>query len=628
MKRIVGLSSFRGVGILFILIYHFYRPALPGGFVGVDIFFALSGFLITCSLLADFEKSAKLRYFHFLGKRFKKILPPLILMLIVALSLGFFVRDFDILAGIRNRTLEVATFSTNIAQIISGGSYEASVTPNIFLHTWVLGIEMQFYLVFPLLILLLLKIFRGRNRLLSISAVSILLAGCSALLMYLYGARFNAPDRAYFGPDTHSTALFLGASLAGLYMWLKRWHSAKVLPVTGLALILATFILIGLNMPFDSFWTFRLGITVASILAVAAILFVLSLQPKSYFSKIPKLLAPTEFLGNISYGLYLFHFPLLILLPFVLPAGAPYWTVVALTLAASFALAIFSYYFLESGKIFTIFTRPNVFKISAFVVIFAALLILPVKTLLEAPEMSSTEESFIDNSAAVSLEIEPPAAASPDDPIGAAALAEIIKENILPVFADAYDDQLEASRKAAEEARRKAEAAAAVASTSVTSSADVLIIGDSVTLGAKPTLLSKIPNALVDAAVSRNMRAAAGLLSSYKSSGRLPKYIVISLVTNDASYNGDTLQNLLTIAGDGHIFIFVTGYAGTSQPRERHNTIVKDFASARSNVYIADWWSAAVNNPSYLAPDGIHLTGTGMSAFTGIVLSALQRAGA
>jgi hypothetical protein len=152
----------------------------------------------------------------------------------------------------------------------------------------------------------------------------------------------------------------------------------------------------------------------------------------------------------------------------------------------------------------------------------------------------------------------------------------------------------------------------------------VLVIGDSVTLGAKAALESTISSAYVDAVESRGIWTARNLLASYAASGRLPDVIVISLITNEFPISDGLLQGIVDVAGPGHYFVFVTGYAGPNQPRETQNAALRDYVRRHNRMYLADWWEISHNNWSLMYADHIHLNPEGRAAYAKLVNDVIR----
>jgi len=150
MSKLVGINSLRFFAIAFIVTYHLFREFLPGGFLAVEIFFCLSGFLVTSKIIREIKTTGKLHYDTFLRSRFDRLFPTLLACVLISLVFGIFANP-DVLTGARTNTLTALTFSTNIYELLTGGSYENTYLPNIFEHTWFLALLFQFYVVLPLI---------------------------------------------------------------------------------------------------------------------------------------------------------------------------------------------------------------------------------------------------------------------------------------------------------------------------------------------------------------------------------------------------------------------------------------------------------------------------------------------
>ena len=154
----------------------------------------------------------------------------------------------------------------------------------------------------------------------------------------------------------------------------------------------------------------------------------------------------------------------------------------------------------------------------------------------------------------------------------------------------------------------------------------MLVLGDSVTLGAKEALESIIPGAYVDAKESRSIITATGIIAGYSAKGKLPNTIVISLATNEYNITDSLLQDIINTAGRSKTFVLVTAYAGPQQPREKQNASLKSFADKHDNVYIADWWEIAHSDWSLMYADHIHLNPEGRITYANLVHNVIKDA--
>jgi ribosomal-protein-alanine acetyltransferase len=196
VRRVPALDGIRAVAIALVLLFHGGFTWAGGGFLGVDVFFVLSGFLITGLLVAEFRQHSGIALTRFWGHRVRRLLPALLLMLLGVAAWAAFLAPPDVLDQVRRDAVATLLYGNNWNQISSGQGYFAALnTPRPLVHTWSLSIEEQFYLVWPLVVLGVLRWTRSRRVLFAVSAVG---AVASALEMaWLYGSGAGA-TRAYY----------------------------------------------------------------------------------------------------------------------------------------------------------------------------------------------------------------------------------------------------------------------------------------------------------------------------------------------------------------------------------------------------------------------------------------------
>ena len=332
-----ALDGLRGVAILAILIFHLDWPLFTGSFVGVDIFFVLSGFLITSLLVYEFDASARIHLGHFYVRRVLRLAPALTLMLIVYSAVCLVV-----LSGpqVRDHLIDAA-----IAFFyVSNWARAFGIHPPDFLgHTWSLGIEEQFYLAWPLILYALLRAGMPRWRI-ALFAIGIAIACWLTRIGYLLGGK--TIERIYNGLDTRADCLMIGCALgtvlaSGLLGDTTRAALRRGLRVATplMVLWLLVFSLVG---DWQSRWVYYWGLTAVALAAATLILDVV-IDPEG---PLASMLGSRwlVFTGSISYGLYLWHYPIYRALG-ALELGR--FAVFALGVPASFAIAALSYRFLE-----------------------------------------------------------------------------------------------------------------------------------------------------------------------------------------------------------------------------------------------------------------------------------------
>ncbi|MFN8038958.1 MAG: acyltransferase [Acidimicrobiales bacterium] len=343
LRHVPALDGLRGVAVAGVLLFH--GGALTGGYLGVDLFFVLSGFLITSLLLREFGGSGTIRLSSFWARRARRLLPALFgLVAVVALYCVFVAKPYE-LGAIRADALASVFYVANWRSILGGSGYwDLYSAPSPFHHTWSLAIEEQFYLVWPLVVLGLLKLGKGRRGPVLVTALVGALA--SATLMALLWVPDADTSRVYLGTDTRAAAVLLGAALATMLAMRGpiathrgrvglEW--AAVLSAVGLGVAWATTS--GLAP-----WLYHYGFFVcgvASTVVIAAIT-----HPR--IGPVGRVLqvAPLRWLGLISYGLYLWHWPVYVVLNRE-RVGVDGIALLAVRLAVSLAFAVVSYFVLE-----------------------------------------------------------------------------------------------------------------------------------------------------------------------------------------------------------------------------------------------------------------------------------------
>ena len=632
-KRIVGLDALRFVAIVMVVVYHCFPGILPGGFIAVELFFGLSGFLMGQKLLREYRtKGVRFGgfsgFWSFVWGRLVRFLPTLLFCVILTLSLAYFA-DPDLLTAARPNTLFAMTFSTNIASIVNGSTYESSLIPNLFNQTWFLALELQVCVIFYLMMVVVAKLSpmkKGETKKFYRRFLGLCLgvAVVSFALMAVYGGWFNLYDRAYFGLDSHVGAFFLGAAFAAFTMMHRIWPAKKGRRWGWLVLLFASVAGVVAMTPFiqySSGLAFVMALPVTAVLGVVMVLAVLKLQ-RPVSKRVPRVLKVLEYLGGLSFAIYLLHWGLYIILPSLLSFW-PHEVIPYVVIVASVLLSILLY------RVIMPFSKKHK-------VIFGGLLIcsmiLPVMSLVKAPEKSSIEENLTEAKNALEEANQPAKGVTTAavDYGGIKDLADLLGGDVMKFF-----DAAEGFAKPYPAAVRYGGATSLSGRayyntpdynrTSELVSKRVMVLGDSVVLGATTAIYNTVPGVFVDALGSRNMVDAINLLAGYRAAngGTLPRVIVIGLITNYTNFGVGTLQAIMDAAGPGHQFVFITGYCKDAYSRASQNQTLVWMANNYGNVHVADWVPIAdANASSYLYADRIHLTPAGRQAYANMVNQA------
>ncbi|MDQ2661780.1 MAG: acyltransferase, partial [Actinomycetota bacterium] len=411
LPHLGGLDGLRAFAVIAVVVYHVLPPALGGGFIGVDVFFVISGFLITSLLLHERRATGTVRRGRFWMRRVRRLAPALVLMLLVCTAAAGVIGG-DVLVGIGWQLLGGVTFGFNWLAIVNGSSYFASTAPELYRNLWSLAVEEQFYLIWPLALAVLFFV-----RPVARVFIVIALAAASALAMALLLQDGGDPTRVYFGTDTHSFGLLCGAALAlGLAARRPRHPetsglgnrlglgSRLGLSAAAIALVLG-LVAATVVLREDEPATYRGGLLAVTV-ATTLLIWVLTRAPwvGRWFD-----VAPLRYIGKRSYGIYLWHWPVLVLVAAVAPHiradTPPYLAVAVLCLVLTGLASVLSYRWLEVPirtlgfrgwlrKLGTSLRRGPALRRLAVVVapvFVVALLAGSASAVASAPEQSSSE---------------------------------------------------------------------------------------------------------------------------------------------------------------------------------------------------------------------------------------------
>jgi peptidoglycan/LPS O-acetylase OafA/YrhL len=341
-----GLDGVRALAVIAVLGYHFAIPQMDGGLLGVSIFFTLSGFLITNILVSTWERTGRLDLRRFWLHRARRLLPALVVVLVVVLAVTA-ITDAESLSKRWDEAVSAIFYVNNWATINGDGSYFNSFAgPQPLEHLWSLAIEEQFYLIWPLLLLLLL--WRLSGRLVDVAKVTMVLAAASFVLMAILAQPALDNTRAYEGTDTRAGELLVGATLALVY----RPSRVRTRPPAGVRIVVDAVGLAALTVVLwmvvsTSFYSLSLYqggfllLSLATALVVAVVAYPGSLLGSAFAGP------PLRWIGERSYGIYLWHMPVVAFTPPSLLDGVSV-PLVTLQAALTLTLAAFSWRLIEN----------------------------------------------------------------------------------------------------------------------------------------------------------------------------------------------------------------------------------------------------------------------------------------
>lgn len=602
MKRYIsGFNGLRTLGVLAVIFYHIYPNVIAGGFLGVVLFFVLSGYLVTNSLLSDFEKTEKINILGFYAKRAKRLYPMLIaVFLVVTPYLLIFQQNF--LQGLRANFLSSIFMVQNWWQVAQGSSYFANAGgENPFKHIYYLSIEGQFFILLPFLVWFLVKVIRSRFHSFLILSVLTLISVLAMMVMFQPGAD---PTRVYYGTDTRIFSLLIGVSFAFVYpigklggkVNQKGYKLSFQVTIATLVLLLLAY----LFMPAQGALTYYGGMWLVSLLSMLLIGLVAhpALAANKIFSN-----KVFDYIGSRSYGIYLWQLPV-----FALTAGKLVhpnaWYQVIWQLVLIVGLSELSYRYIEQPL--QKFDYKNVWTIAKtyFQKNWKTVAAIPVYVIM----------AFVLFSCITIL-------ASPKSPHD----QKIIEEKILAQQKVLQEQQLKAANSKVATPLKTIASKYGVQPVVAekASKMKVLAIGDSVMVAGSIDLQEAFPNMTIDAQVGRQASVGAGELQALLVKNPQPNAILIGLGTNGVIEQQD-IANIMKEAGK--IPVYWINLHVPSRPWEAgDNSQIAEAAKDYKNLHVIDWHKLSSGQNAWFYSDNIHPQGAGAVAYTKLIMNELTK---
>lgn len=611
-RYITGLDGIRAIAVIMVLAYHLKLALFKSGFLGVTVFFVLSGYLITGILISEVEEEGTIDLKNFWLRRIRRLVPAVMSMAVVIIFVSAVVNRVIFTKGCKDFLASVLGFN-NWWQIFNKVSYfEAAGVPSPFTHCWSLAIETQFYLIYPLILLGIYKLVKSRGegrakRGLLFAGVTLLLALISVILMIVLFDPQQDASRVYYGTDTRAFSLLFGALLAILwdYRMVPRRLSASVNMVLGsvsFAVLLVMTIAINGS---SNFW-YRGGQFVGTILTVLVIYTVSGRKTwLSRFLSNPVL----KWIGDRSYSIYLWHYPIILLISKGIKAS---WWITLIEIVLSVVLAELSYRFIETpirhgiiGEYLNILrSRPKSrqekkrqvqvarrsLKVMAGTFVLTVSLILcmvfvPKKNALDTLQKRETKAKETGKMTEEQLAKQKANGSESDDTICTAGLTD--------------DEILEGL--------------------------NLLLIGDSIAVDVTDDFYEMFPNSVSDTKIGRITSLGKQVLDSYIDEKKWEGEGVIFASLSNSPINGE-LEDIREKIGKDMPLFLTTVRIPHETFEEESNSKIKKFVEENDHTYLIDWYAASEGHDEYFDADDTHLLSAGAKAYAKCIKEAVLAA--
>ena len=576
-RHISSIDGLRAIAVTAVVLYHLGISWIPGGFLGVDLFFVISGYVITRLILDSINQSSALDLRAFYAARIRRIYPGFLFMVIsTIIFIGVWAPE------------AIKRFLSDLPYALSGtinwalvarnqDYFETIGRPPLLQHTWSLAVELQFYLIWPIILLTVLKYFGKKN----IARIALIIAIISGTALFLVSLQLDQSNSAkvshiYFGTDTHSLGLFLGSALA--VSWIPQNLSANItrraqdvidgIGVVGLLGLISTFLFIDES----NASLYQIAFPLAAIFGCLVIISLV--HPASRFAPIIST-PPFRWIGQRSYGIYIWHWVIFQVTRPSVDLSGETWALYLARVLLVLALADISLRWVEipfrQGQVQTWF-RGMKYRSSKERVRQQLSVLVSIIAVLAVT--SSISVSAINRSNQIS---------------------QVINEELT----DQEDSPVDLG-----------------------STTGLWVTGDSVILGIRSKLENKEHISLVNARVGRQAPELLAVMRVDQSS--VPSSPVIFNLGNNNALSEQTVVEIFEVIKNQPQIIVVN----TAVPRpwrDANNAIISKVASRYANVKLVDWDRISKDRPELFAPDGVHLSPMGSDVYVDLVLSVLVK---
>ncbi len=608
-RYITGLDGIRAIAVIMVLAYHLKLALFKSGFLGVTVFFVLSGYLITGILISEVEEEGTIDLKNFWLRRIRRLVPAVMSMAVVIIFVSAVVNRIIFTKGCKDFLASVLGFN-NWWQIFNKVSYfEAAGVPSPFTHCWSLAIETQFYLIYPLILLGIYKLVKSRGegrakRGLLFAGVTLLLALISVILMIVLFDPQQDASRVYYGTDTRAFSLLFGALLAILweYRMVPRRLSASVNMVLGsvsFAVLLVMTIAINGS---SNFW-YRGGQFVGTILTVLVVYAVSGRKTwLSRFLSNPVL----KWIGDRSYSIYLWHYPIILLISKGIKAS---WWITLIEIVLSVVLAELSYRFIETP------IRHGI--------------IGEYLNILRSRPKSRQEKKRQVQVARRSLKVMAGTFVLTVSLI--LCMIFVPKKNALDTLQKRESKAKETGKMTEEQlAKQKAngsESEDTICTTDLTDDEileglNLLLIGDSIAVDVTDDFYEMFPNSVSDTKIGRITSLGKQVLDSYIDEKKWEGEGVIFASLSNSPINGE-LEDIREKIGKDMPLFLTTVRIPHDTFEEESNSKIKKFVEENDHTYLIDWYAASEGHDEYFDADDTHLLSAGAKAYAKCIKEAV-----
>ncbi len=604
-RYITGFDGLRSLAVIGVILYHLLPSQMRGGFLGVPVFFVVSGYLITDLLVQEWKQNGKIRLGKFYIRRMKRLYPALVTMLIASSAyITLFQRN--LLNNLRGNVVSSLLYVNNWWQIKHGLSYfDRFAGESPFTHIWSLAVEAQNYLFWPIIFILLMKLVKNRGKIYITVSVAALI---SAILMAILFTPGQDPTRVYYGTDTRLFSILMGSSLA--FIWpstrLKSQipkQAKKVLNSIGLGsllLLIAAFLFLNDGTTFLYYG----GMFLISLICV--VLVAITAHPGASLNK--WLTNPVfTWLGKRSYGIYLYQFPIMIFYEakFNVADHLVLHTIIEIVLIL--LITELSYRFVEKPMRF--FNYRGLFA--------------KLKTWVQAPLKSKEKIVFLSTSLVIVIAL-----------IGIA----IAPTNQVDANQQELQKQIEANQKEAQKTQSSTETTETsgegtdmaekynLTNRQITKAENmpVTAFGDSVLLAGASGLKEIFPKMIIDGEVGRQVEDSPPLLQALKDKKQLEDNVLLSLGTN-GPFTDEEFDQMMKVIGTKRRVFVLNVHVPTQRWQNEVNQKLSEMAEKYKNITLIDWYNYSSSQPGWFYDDQVHPNPEGIIPYCSLIAESLLK---